>query len=188
MTALFAGSLGHFISLLNVYKRLWRDKTEEASVWFSHDQEPPSCLEWGAFRLVSEEWGQAKLDCLSISEEISSGSGGSQSLQEHCAGGVWQHPLQPHAIFFYHSQTGLFQGLLIHSWLHWPCSCVQSVTVVNMLCSRKSHWFWKYQLCFFAILFNSCSFYFTSAWISGFQATKMIYLMPAHAVLQSNRF
>ena len=66
MTLLYVGWLGHFISLLNAYKRLWRDKTEEASVWSCCDQEPPSCLEGGAgSRPVSEEWGQAKLVCLS---------------------------------------------------------------------------------------------------------------------------
>lgn len=66
MTALFVGSLGCFISLLSVYKRLWRAKTEEASIWFSHDHKYPSCWERGGFRLVSEEQGQAKLDCPSV--------------------------------------------------------------------------------------------------------------------------
>lgn len=44
----------------------------------------------------------------------------------------------------------------------------------------------KISACFLVILFNSCSFYFTSAWITSFQAQKMNYLMPSHAALQTN--
>lgn len=191
MTALFVGSLGCFISLLSVYKRLWRAKTEEASVWFSHDHKYPSCWERGGFRLVSEEQGQAKLDCPSVKKPPVAAEG---TFPVPTGTLCRRHMIAPPPTFcilfsfFLHSHTGLFQGVLVHSWLHWACSWVQPVTIMNAFCYRKSHRCWKYHLCFLAILFNSCSFYFTSAWISDFQAQKMICLMPSHAALQSNRF